>query len=91
MPVIGMLLVLLLVVVIVAPVTAAIASRAAINAVQARHAVPVEDAATEARLSRIEEAIDAMADQIERLALEQRRLAPPREVHGARGPGGDAG
>lgn len=61
---------------VVIPAVAVAASRAAVRGTQGR--IPVEDAATQDRLERIEEAIDAMAAQIERLTQQQQLLLAAR-------------
>lgn len=61
------------------PAIAVAASRAAVRSVDSVSArIPVEDAATQDRLARIEEAIDAMAAQIERLTQQQQLLVAGR-------------
>jgi hypothetical protein len=76
-----LVLILVAVVVGVVPFAAYHAVRAGMRSVGDRREVGVDDA-MEIRLVRIEEAIDAMAAQIEQLAVQQRQALLP----GSRGP-----
>lgn len=81
MPVIAafIALVVIVAVLVVVPTIAVAVSRAAVRSVNAAQGqLPVEDAATQERLERIEEAIDAMAAQLERLTQQQQLLISGR-------------
>lgn len=85
-----MIFILLLVVVALAIVVPTIAAAVARNVVRSMDRSPasgsIDQSLVEARLGRIEEAIDAMALEIERLSEHQRTLLgpvpsePPREI-----------
>jgi predicted PurR-regulated permease PerM len=76
--VIAILLLVLLVVAIIVPAVSAVVARNVINNLdRGPSSGSIDQSLVEARLTRIEEAIDAMAVQIEKLSDHQRSLLGP--------------
>lgn len=76
--IIAVIAVLLMVVV---PAVAATVARNVVSNFDRARAGSIDQSMVEARLGRIEEAIDAMAVQIERLSDQQRQLLGPDSSH----------